>query len=94
MVGYERYQCNLPGTLDCSSEGSLVFCANASPSAGLYLSPLSDEPSNLVNLFVINVSDFFHTKRADFATPDETSARPPTWAARPTRPSCAQRATR
>ena len=55
VVSDEGHQRNLSGPLDGHPEGALVFGADAGAAARLNLSPLRNEPPNLVNLFVIDV---------------------------------------
>lgn len=68
MVGHKGHQGDLPGTLNCAAESPLVFGADAGPATGLDLGPLRDEPSDLVNLFVVDVGDFLDTEGADLTT--------------------------
>ena len=65
VVSDEGHQRNLSGPLDGHPEGALVFGADAGAAARLNLSPLRNEPPNLVNLFVIDVLHVLYAEGAN-----------------------------
>ena len=67
MVGHEWHQCDLPGPLDSGAQGALMFGADSSATAGLNLSPFRHETPDLINLFIVNMGNFFDAESADLA---------------------------
>ena len=84
MVGHERHQSYLPGPLDGAPECPLVFGADTGAAAGFDLSPLRNEPADLIDLFVVDVGDLFHAERANLAPAHEAPTRTATGSARAT----------
>ena len=67
MVGHEWHQGDLPGPLDSGAQGALVFGADSGAAAGLNLRPFRHETPDLINLFVVNMGNFFDAESADLA---------------------------
>lgn len=61
-----------------------MFGTDTCSASGLDLGPLGYEPSNLIDVFVIDVNYFFGAKGADFAPAYESTSRASSGAARAT----------
>jgi len=67
VVGHEWHQCDLPGPLDSGAQGALMFGADSGSTARLNLSPFRHETPDLINLFIVNMGNFFDAESADLA---------------------------
>lgn len=67
MVGHEWHQGDLPGPLDSGAQGALMFGADSGSAARLNLSPFRHETPDLINLFIVNMGNFFDAESADLA---------------------------
>ena len=67
MVGHEWHQRNLSGPLDSGAQGALMFGTDSGAAAGLNLCSFGHETPNLINLFVVNMGNFFDAESADLA---------------------------
>ena len=77
-MGHKWNQGNVPGTLNCNSQCSLMLRANAGAAARFDLGPVGHESTNFVDVLVINDLDVFHAESAHTPTGNEPSPRPST----------------
>jgi|TARA_B100000809_G_C14933331_1_gene457666 hypothetical protein len=64
MVRAEGHQSQMSGTLDGGGQATLMLGAHASLSSRLDLIAVGNEPSELVNLFVVDIVNMIHTEGA------------------------------
>ena len=64
MVRAEGHQSQMSGTLDGAGQATLMLGAHASLSSRLDLKAVGNEPSELVNLFVVDIVNMIHTEGA------------------------------
>ena len=73
MVGHEGHHCDLPGPLDGRPKAALVLGAHTGAATGLNLGPLRYEPSNLVDILIIDVRNVLYAEGADLAPPHKAA---------------------
>ena len=71
VVGDKGDHGNLPGPLNRRPQGALVFGADTGAAARLNLGPLGNEPSDLVDIFVVDVRHVLYAEGANFAPTDK-----------------------
>jgi hypothetical protein len=82
VVGDKGHQSDLPGPLDRTPKGALMFGADTGSAAGLNLSPLGNKSPDLIDVFVIDVDYFLDAEGADLAPAYEPASRASTGASR------------
>ena len=81
MVGDEGHHGNLPGPLNRRPKGALVFCADTGAAPRLNLGPLGNEPSDFVDIFVVDVRNVLYAEGANLPPANEAPAGAPTGSA-------------